>query len=226
MNQSVLLLSGGLDSTVNMAIAVAEGAVRLAITCDYGQRAAVREIASARAISRRYAVRHLIIPITWLGEIAATPLTRADATVPSPADEGFDVADAKVWIPNRNGVLLNVAAACAEAIGADSVITGFNAEEAVNFPDNSAGFIAAANEAFRFSCKRPVRTMSHTIDLDKKQIFQLARRYDAPVELSWWCYDGGDAPCWRCASCARFRMAAEACGCVDWLAAKGVVFRA
>jgi 7-cyano-7-deazaguanine synthase len=224
MAKSVVLLSGGLDSTVNTALAVGDGGVRLAITCDYGQRAAVREIRSAQAVCRHYSIEHRLLSIPWLGELAATPLTRRDMPLPSAAVEGFEAAEARVWIPNRNGILLNMGAACAEALGADRVVAGFNAEEAVTFPDNSAGFVAASNKAFEFSCRGGVRAFSYTLHLDKKEILLLAKRHDVPIQLSWWCYGGEERPCGRCTSCLRFRAAAEASGCADWLAAKGVVF--
>ena len=223
MAKTVVLLSGGLDSTVNTALAVRQGGgILLAITCDYGQRCAEMEIASAQAISRHYGIEHKIVPIRWLGELAATPLTRADMPVPRPEEEGFASADAKVWIPNRNGVLLNIAAAHAEALGAERVITGFNAEEAQSFPDNSMDYVVAVNGAFQYSCRTRVQVMSYTVRLDKRRIMLLAKRHDVPLHLSWWCYEKGAKACWRCGSCLRFRRAAEAARCVDWLKAKGV----
>ena len=62
-----------------------------------------------------------------------------------------------MWVPNRNGVFIAIAAAFAESLGADLVVTGFNAEEAATFPDNSAAFAAAATESLRFSTANGVR---------------------------------------------------------------------
>lgn len=222
MPASVILLSGGLDSTVNTALAAADGGVRLALTCDYGQRAAEREIRSASAICVHYRIEHRVVEMRWLGEIAASPLTRREMPMVSPETAGFAQADAQAWIPNRNGIMLNIAAAYAESLGAGRVVTGFNAEEAANFPDNSAEFIVAANAAFRFSCRGRLEAFSYTVKLDKAAIIALARRHDVPLELSWWCYEGGPSACWRCASCLRFRRAAEAGQCREWLTARGI----
>lgn len=223
MPKTVVLLSGGLDSTVNTALAVQEGGgILVAITCDYGQRSAAMEIASAQAICRYYSIEHKIVPIRWLGDLSVTPLTRLDIPIPLPEVEGFASSDQKVWIPNRNGVMLNIAAAYAEALGAERIITGFNAEEARSFPDNSMEFLVAANGAFRYSCRAKVQALSYTVRLDKRQIMLLAKRHDVPLQLSWWCYESGARACWRCGSCLRFRNAAEAARCIDWLSAKGI----
>ena len=233
MPKSVLLLSGGLDSTVNAALAAADvpssaearatgGGVLLALTCDYGQRAAAREIAAARAVCRHYGIKHKTVNLRWLGDIADTPLTRRDAPLPDPRTDGEAESDALVWIPNRNGVLMSVAAAHAEALGADRIVAGFNAEEAASFPDNSADFLAALNRSFEYSVRSELQAFSYTVELDKAQIMRIAQRQEVPIELSWCCYGDGDERCWRCGSCVRFLDAVESSGCADWLASRGL----
>ena len=222
MPPSIVMLSGGLDSTVNLGLALAEGAVVAAVTCDYGQRAAARERAAAQALCEHYDVRHHRVDLSWLGEIADTPLTRRTAGLPDPRVEGEDAADAAVWIPNRNGVLMNVGAAYAEALGADLVVTGFNAEEAANFPDNTGEFLDALTRSFVHSTRPRVAAVSYTVDMDKAAIMRLAKEHDMPRELSWCCYDDGAERCWACSSCVRFADAAERSGGADGLRARGV----
>ena len=122
-----------------------------------------------------------------------------------------------VWIPNRNGVFLNVAAAFAESLGADTIVTGFNAEEAAAFPDNSTQFIEACNAAFKFSTRNAVRAVSYTAEMDKARIFELALEHDVPLELVWPCYLGGESICGECESCVRFLRAALKTGGEEWL---------
>ena len=222
MTKSIVLLSGGLDSTVNTALAALGGEVVVALTADYGQRAAGRELASARAVCRHYAIKHRALDLRWLGDIAGNPLTRADQPLPTPAHDGVQVSDAALWIPNRNGLLLNVGAAYAEALEADRVVAGFNAEEAVNFPDNGPDFLVALNRCFEFSTRAGIEAFSYTVDQDKAGVVALARRHDVPLELTWCCYDGGDTACWRCGSCVRFRDAVRAAGCEEWLISRGL----
>jgi 7-cyano-7-deazaguanine synthase len=108
-----------------------------------------------------------------------------------------------VWVPNRNGVFIEIAAAHAESLGATRLITGFNKEEAVTFPDNSPQYVAAVNRALLFSTANGVRVVSYTGALEKKGIVRLGRRLGAPLKHIWPCYEGGRAWCRRCESCLR-----------------------
>jgi len=220
----VVLLSGGLDSTVNLALARAEGVVGLALTFDYGQRAARNEAAASRTICRVVGVRHKVVRLPWLGRIKGSALTDRSIRVPRPSvDELEDPAAtrgsaAAVWVPNRNGVFVNVAAAYAEGLGCNRVVVGFNAEEAATFPDNSPAFVRAANRALRYSTRSGTKVFCYTTEMAKPEIVRTARRIGAPLELTWPCYEGGSRPCGRCESCVRFRRAVRAAGCEAWLA--------
>jgi len=199
--KAVALLSGGLDSTVAFAIRARDTV--LALTVDYGQRAARREIASARRTARRYRVPHRVLRMPWLSGGA---LVDRSKRLPSPdlrrAAE-TKASAAAVWVPNRNGVLLAAAAAMAERLGATRVVVGFNREEAATFPDNSARFLDAANRALRFSTRRRVRVESPTLKWDKRRIVREARRRRIPLDRLWPCYEGGRTWCRRCESCLR-----------------------
>ena len=100
-----------------------------------------------------------------------------------------------VWVPNRNGVLLELAAAIAEDQGADSIIVGFNTEEAVTFPDNSAAYLKAMNHALSFSTANQVTVLSPTLELTKKEIIRKALESEFPLEMLWSCYDSRDKMC-------------------------------
>ncbi|MEW6446774.1 MAG: 7-cyano-7-deazaguanine synthase QueC [Bacillota bacterium] len=215
--KSVVLLSGGLDSAVCLAHGVRDGTVLLCLTFDYGQQAASREIEAAAALSRYYGVPHRVTHLSFFAEITKTALVTG-ADLPEPEITTLDdpsqatAAALQVWVPNRNGVFLNVAAAFAEYLGADAVITGFNREEAAAFPDNSTGFVAAATAALAYSTLNRVRVVSYTQYLDKAEIVRLGRRLGVPFELMWSCYRGGAEMCRRCESCLRFLRALAAGG--------------
>src|SRR5687768_14527461 len=105
---AVALLSGGLDSTVAFAMCARD--VLLALTVDYGQRAARREIASARKVTRRYRVPHQVLKLPWLRGGALTDRAKK---LPSPELENAAATRASasaVWVPNRNGVFIAAAA--------------------------------------------------------------------------------------------------------------------
>ncbi len=200
--KSIVLLSGGLDSALNLALASRYRRPAMALTFDYGQRAAVREVRAAERLCRFYGVPYRVVKLPWLGELAPRAIVEAGAPLPS---RRADV-DA-VWVPNRNGVFLAVAAAFAERLGSPAVVAGFNAEEAARFPDNSRAFVSASNRALRYSTRGRVRVVSYTSAADKAAIAEKAAALGVPLHYIYPCYGEGPRPCGRCTSC---RAAAEA----------------
>ncbi len=222
---AVVLLSAGLDSTVAMAMALEQAPVVLALTIDYGQRAAVREVERGRELAARCGVPHQVVGLDLFRRLPhAGALLDRQASLPQPdratLDRGGRAVDEsadRVWVPNRNGVFVEVAAAFAESSRAGRVIVGFNREEAATFPDNSIDYLAALNRAFAFSTRGKVRVESPTAALDKREIMAAALSRRLPVERMWPCYEGGAAPCGVCESCQRFRRAAELVGvAIGW----------
>lgn len=212
--KGVILLSGGLDSAVCLAFAVREVEVALCLTADYGQMAAGREIAAARALAAHYGQPHRVVRLPFVGALArASVLGKSPLEDLTDSDLGdpqkMETAARAAWVPNRNGVLVNVAAAYAEAAGADRVIAGLNREDGAHFPDNSPEFVEGVNNCFRYSTANGVRLVSYTLHLDKVEIVQLGRRLGVPLDLVWSCYRGGAKPCGACASCLRLRRALE-----------------
>ena len=199
--KGVAILSGGLDSTVSLAAASRAMEVVLALTFDYGQRAARAERTASARIARRYGVPHRVVAIPWLATLTSTALVNRSARLPR---HEMSTASAKaVWVPNRNGVFIEIAAAHAESLGAGRLITGFNREEAATFPDNSPAYVKAVNGALSFSTANGVKVVSYTGALDKRGIVRLGRRLGAPLDLIWPCYEGGRAWCRTCESCLR-----------------------
>jgi 7-cyano-7-deazaguanine synthase len=211
--KAVVLLSGGLDSTVCLKKAVDEGNAQLALTFDYGQKAAKRETAAARRICKKLQVKHKVINIRWMGKLGKSALLSPNVKVPNARPdanlESLQKAAREVWVPNRNGVFINIAAAFAEGLGIEAVIAGFNRDEANLFPDNSVQYIAAANAALRFSTLAGITIESHTASLSKKEIVKFGRSINAPLDMIWYCYLGGQQPCRRCQSCVSFKQATE-----------------
>lgn len=210
--RAVTLLSGGLDSVVATWLAAQEMDIVLALTCDYGQRAAEREIEAASQVAATLAVPHRIVPLPWVKDIATGALTDAGRPLPELSADQLDSTAAQrsaaaVWVPNRNGLLLNVAAVFAEAMGCDAVVAGFNAEEGTTFPDNTPAFVHATERAFGFSTRTGLRVAAPTIEMTKAEIVKAGYAAEAPLQFVWSCYEGGPAPCRRCESCLRSQRA-------------------
>jgi 7-cyano-7-deazaguanine synthase len=207
---AVVLLSGGLDSALNLALACRHRGATLALTFDYGQRAARAEGRAARKLCSFYGVDRRVVKLPWFRDLLPDKLARPGAPLPSrPSDVEA------VWVPNRNGVFVAVGAAVAEAFGASVVVAGFNAEEAAQFPDNSAAFVRASSRALRYSTAGRVKLASYTASLDKAAIVRKAVRLGVPLKYVYPCYGEGPRPCGRCSSCRRTVAALETAGYPD-----------
>lgn len=208
---SIVLLSGGLDSSANLAFAAERDTVVLALHVDYGQRAEAPEWRAARAIAEYYGVKIEKLDLPWLGALGGSSLTDRSRSVPELHSGELDTLSKitesakSVWVPNRNGVLLNVAAAYAERFRAKRIVVGFNREEATTFPDNSQAFLDQSTRAFAYSTMTGVEVHCYTTAMDKTEIVKALGKLSRPFPfaLVWSCYHAGAEPCGRCESCGR-----------------------
>jgi len=211
--RSVILLSGGLDSAANLAFCREQDLPVLALTADYGQRAAQAELRASKELCKYYEVPHETVDLRWLGKLGGSSLTDSGLEVPVLAAEQLDQSNVttrsakSVWVPNRNGVLINVAAAYAERTEAERVVVGFNVEEAATFPDNSEAFLRQASAAL--GTANGVRVFSYTEAWNKRQIVRELKKLSRPFPFGqvWSCYLGGERPCRTCESCRRMARA-------------------
>lgn len=212
--RSIVLLSGGLDSVVSFACACEQSDVCLALTFDYGQRAVEREIEAAHECCRIYAIPHRVIGLEWLAKITKTALVNRSQEIPQMKEEDLEqkgpgsVETMKaVWVPNRNGLFVNSAAAFAENLRAQIIVAGFNREEGTIFPDNSPNFVEAVNQSLAVSTLESVQLVSYTQHLTKAEIVQLGVEMDAPLGSFYSCYGGEKLMCGQCESCVRVKRA-------------------
>ena len=223
--RQIVLLSAGLDSVVNLYQARERGEVVLALTFDYGQRSACRETQRAGDLCAYLGLPHLTLDISWLGRWTDNAITGSRIPLPIHAAAewwngkvDFQATADAVWVPNRNGVFISIGAAAAEAQGADTLVAGFNAEEAATFPDNSRDFVDASNRALAYSTRDWVRLVSYTQEWDKGRIFQEGKRLDVAWKYLWSCYNDAELMCGECESCARLLRAADLAEAGDELA--------
>lgn len=213
------MLSGGLDSVVATHIAMRDFHIDCAITFDYGQRAATREIEISKKLCHTHKIQLRIIPLPWLADETSTALVRLDKGLPQTTPETVDDNESDlaraVWVPNRNGVFVAVAAAIAEAHHIGTVIAGFNSEEARTFPDNSVQFIDATNMALKFSTINGVFLKAPTAKMNKEEIAMSFVALNIDPSVFWCCYDGGEKLCGSCESCARAIRAFRKTGAWD-----------
>lgn len=220
--KSIVLLSGGLDSCVALAIARTESNVLYALSFDYGQRH-FRELKSAQVISSHYSLPHTVVGVVQLSNIIrqATALLNTDEVLPAARtikEMSHDIP--RSYVPGRNTIMLSIGQSVAEALGADRIYTGFNAVDYSGYPDCRPEYVEAINQMFRFATKRGVQgspIVVHTpiISLSKVDIVRRGVDLAAPLHLTWSCYAGGQRPCGLCDSCIIRYSAFSACGMAD-----------
>lgn len=210
---AVVLLSGGLDSTVCMAVANRDaGVVPLALSVDYAQRHR-GELERAARVAAAYGAEHLVVSVDMSGW-GGSALTDDSIEVPGPDDASAAIP--VTYVPARNLVLLSLAAAVAEARGAPAVYLGVNAIDYSGYPDCRPEFVDAFVAAAALGLRRgvegdPLAVRAPLVHLGKADIVRLGMELGAPLHLTWSCYRGGDRPCGACDACAlRARGFAEA----------------
>lgn len=212
MDSCIVILSGGLDSSTNLVMALEHLSVKLALTFDYGQRAAAKEINAASQLCQFYQVTHKVISLPWVASFGQSTLINRNSEVPTFEVNIDDLkissqTASKVWVPNRNGILLNIAAGFAESLACKYIIPGFNQEEAATFPDNSEEFIYALNQSFLFSTANHVQVKCFTKNMMKTEIVKEAVVRKLPLNMIWPCYLNNEKWCGRCESCQRSKRA-------------------
>ena len=212
--KAIVLLSGGLDSTVCMAVAREQGFEPLPISFNYQQRHA-REVECARQVADFYKVnRHLVVD-TNMAAIGGSALTDASVVVPSGDVTRHDIP--VTYVPARNLIFLSYALGYAEVTGADHIFIGVNTLDYSGYPDCRPEFIQLFQQLADYSTKasvadgRKIKIETPLIQLSKKQIVELGVKLAAPLELTTSCYRGGEVACGTCDSCLlRLKGFAEA----------------
>lgn len=208
----VVLLSGGLDSAVTLAEASLLFEKVIALTFNYGQKAASKEFEASKALAEHYKAEHHVIDLPWFGELLPKAMDAKAGnnwTGPASTDEGFYEAE-PVWVPNRNGVFLNIAAAFAEANEFQYIAFGANAEEGEAFPDNTREYRYKLEDALALSTLNKVEVFCPVGEWTKARMVQRALEIKLPLELVWSCYTAEEKQCGKCPSSVRFKNALEA----------------
>lgn len=212
--KSIILLSGGLDSLVSLATIKDELNPKLAITFDYGQKAFDSEYKASKEISEYYGLKHEVITLDWLKRISTSSLTTKN-DIPELANNDLDNKELteksanSVWVPNRNGLFINIAASYADAQNYSHIIIGANKEEGETFKDNNIKFINAINNSLMNSTNNEVKVIAPLTNMDKAEIVKQGSIKNAPFEFLYSCYSNKEKHCGKCESCIRLKRALE-----------------
>lgn len=210
VNKAVVLLSGGLDSTTVLGMAVKQGFEVYALSFDYGQRHRSELLAAQRVASSYQNVVHKTIRLD-LGVFGGSALTDEEIDVPD-ANPAAEDQIPITYVPARNTVFLSLAVAWAEVLNAQRIFIGVNAVDYSGYPDCRPEFIQAFQVAARLGTKAGVEADDDAsalhidtplVDLSKADIIRMGIAHGVDYSLTVSCYqaDAEGAACGRCDSC-------------------------
>lgn len=212
-DSSIVLLSGGMDSTTVLYHAIADGRdPKLALSFYYGQRHA-NELQYARKIAAGVEVRHSIISLSDITEFLKGSALTDDVDVP----HGHYAEDnmRMTIVPNRNSMMLNIAAAIAIGMGIRFVYAAMHAGDHPVYPDCRPEFIRSLTETLRIATETDVEVLTPFIFSTKAEIVRRGYELCVPFERTWSCYQGGNVHCGRCGTCVERAEAFALAGVED-----------
>jgi 7-cyano-7-deazaguanine synthase len=216
-SNAVVLLSGGLDSATALAIARARGLECYALSIAYGQRHEAELAAASRVAEGLGAREHRVMQVDLAG-IGGSALTDRSIAVPEGPSDGIPVT----YVPARNTIMLSLALAWAEVLGAEHIFIGVNSLDYSGYPDCRPEYIEAFAHLARLATKvgvegRPCRIEAPLIAWTKERIIREGTALGVDYGMTVSCYqaDAGGRACGRCDSCRLRRAGFEAAGIAD-----------
>lgn len=206
MPKAVVLLSGGLDSTVTLAFALSQGYEVVPLSFRYGQRHS-KELEAAKAVAAFYGLKGHVVVDLDLSSFETSALTSRRVDVPhgrTLEEMGADIP--ATYVPARNIIFLSIAAGLCETIDARVIFIGANAVDYSGYPDCRPEFFQAFEKALQAGTKagvegRAIRIEAPILRKSKSEIVKLGKDLKAPLQLTWSCYEGRERACGRCDSC-------------------------
>lgn len=201
-NNAVIAVSGGMDSCVTAAIANLDYNLAFA-HFNYGQRTEKRELKSFNDIANHYRVeKKLIVDYTHLAKIGGSSLTDKNIEVTIANLENKDIPSS--YVPFRNANILSACVSWAEVLNASAVFIGAVYEDSSGYPDCRPDFFSAFEKMVDLGTKpeTKIQIITPIINLSKAEIVKKGIELDAPLHLTWSCYQSEDEACGICDSCA------------------------
>ncbi|MCU0240010.1 MAG: 7-cyano-7-deazaguanine synthase QueC [Pyrinomonadaceae bacterium] len=200
---AIVLVSGGMDSCVTSAMAIAENTEVAFLHISYGQLTEARERQAFNDIADFYNIeKRLDISIEYLAKIGGSSLTDKNINVTKANLESKEIPTS--YVPFRNANMLAIATSWAEVIGANRIYIGAVAEDSSGYPDCRPEFISAFEKMIDVGTKPEtnIKIITPIINLSKAEIVEKGLKLNAPIHLSWSCYKNNDVACSVCDSCA------------------------
>lgn len=213
-NHVVVCLSGGLDSTVAVAYLKDHGFDVTTVGIDYGQRHR-RELERAATIASFYNVPFVRIDLSSFATTAFAGNALTDIGIDVPEGHYEDPTMKLTVVPNRNMTLLSIATAVAISKKATHVAYGAHKGDHAVYPDCRQEFYEAMSKSMQLCNYTPVILTAPFIDKTKTDIVKIGRKLNAPMHLTYSCYNGGVHHCGVCGTCVERREAFEQAKVLD-----------
>jgi 7-cyano-7-deazaguanine synthase len=207
--KALVVCSGGLDSTVVASFAKAQGYEVTLLHFKYKCRAEEKEVTAIEQIAGRIGADFLYVETDIFKSVIGG--SRLTGTKDSIADGESGAEFAHEWVPARNLIMLSLATGIAEAKGFDTIMLGNNLEESGAYPDNEMEFVNKFNSILPYATQvdKHVRVEMPVGNLMKWEIVRLGSEIDAPMDLTWSCYEAGEKHCGHCGPCFMRKTAFE-----------------
>lgn len=199
---AVVLVSGGIDSCVTVAIAHQSYALAF-LHLNYGQRTESRELQSFHEIADHYHVDpRLVVDVTHLSQMGGSSLTDSTLEVTQADLSSCEIPTS--YVPFRNANILSIATSWAEVLEAKALFIGAMEEDSSGYPDCRRSFYDAFEKVIDLGTKPQthIKIITPVIHLKKSEVVQRGNELDAPFHLTWSCYQREDLACGVCDSCA------------------------
>lgn len=206
MARAIILLSGGIDSTVVLALALSQGVECLAISFDYGQRHRI-ELQSARAIASHYKVPYQVITIDPAAFLSSSLIGNSQLPQGRTASEMAQGGIPSTYVPARNTLFLSYALGLCELHRAGEIHFGPNRLDEPCYPDCRPSYLAAFQQVMNLATKQavegePPKLVTPLLKWDKGEIIRCGRGLNAPLKKTWSCYAPEQGkPCKACDAC-------------------------
>lgn len=197
--KTILIYSGGMDSTTLLYKLLAEGDRVRALSFNYGQRHK-KELKAAAKICKKLGVPHKIVDITAIKSLMeGSALTSDNVRVP----EGHykDKTMKLTVVPNRNMIFLALAIAQAVSLKFDRVAMAVHVGDHAIYPDCRPAFIKAMRTVSKIANYEKIAIHTPFLNITKRDIAQIGRKLSVPYKLTWTCYKGLQKPCGKCGAC-------------------------
>ena len=211
MKDSVIIVSGGMDSTTLLYDRRDE--IALAISFDYGSNHNAREIAYAEMHCKRLGIEHITIPLDFMHKYFRSSLLEGADAIPEGhyADENMT----STVVPFRNGIMLAIACGIAESNGLKKVMIANHAGDHAIYPDCRTEFINAMSEAMGLGTYEGISVVAPYSDITKTDIARHGKEIGLNYAETWSCYKGGEKHCGKCGTCVERKEALHDAGIDD-----------